>query len=76
VLTVNKKNFHNSVYVPNPNKQILSLSLNIYRITIRLIKKLSYEKIKYILKLYYVINHIIFDFFITLIILIKQICKS
>jgi hypothetical protein len=25
------------------------------------------KKLKYILKLYYVINHIIFDFFITLI---------
>jgi hypothetical protein len=33
------------------------------------------EKIKCIIKLFYVINYIIFNFFITLIFLIKQIVK-
>jgi lipopolysaccharide export LptBFGC system permease protein LptF len=33
------------------------------------------KKLKYILKLYYVINYIIFNFFITLIFLIRQIIK-
>jgi hypothetical protein len=44
------------------------------------LKNQNFEKIKYILKLHYVINHIIFDFFITLIFLNKtngqSWCKS
>jgi hypothetical protein len=33
------------------------------------------KKLKYIFKLHYVINYIIFDFFITLIFLIRQMIK-
>jgi cellulose synthase/poly-beta-1,6-N-acetylglucosamine synthase-like glycosyltransferase len=43
---------------------------------IYLIKKFKVIKIKYIFKLYYVINHIIFDFFITLIFLIRLMVKD
>jgi hypothetical protein len=33
------------------------------------------KKLKYILKLHYVINHVIFDFFLALIFLIRRIVK-
>jgi hypothetical protein len=40
-----------------------------------LLKNQSYKKLKYILKLYYIINHILFYFFIALIFLIKRMIK-
>jgi hypothetical protein len=47
----------------------------ILTLTIYYIKKFKVIKIKCIIKLLYVINHIIFEFFITLKKLIKQIVK-
>jgi hypothetical protein len=50
-----------------PPSNICRFDFFIPILTIVLLKKLEiWKKIKYRLKLHYVINHIIFDFFITL----------